>query len=40
MNDFSKVWKNEKSFNLCQNGKGTTIFSCFDVMLESKGFDL
>jgi hypothetical protein len=40
MNKISKVWQNEKSFNLCQNGKGTTICSCFDVMLEGKGFDL
>jgi hypothetical protein len=40
MNKISKVQQNEKSFNLCQNGKGTTICSCFYVMLEGKGFDL
>jgi hypothetical protein len=26
MNNFAKVRQNEKYFNLCQNGKGTTIY--------------
>jgi hypothetical protein len=26
MNNFSKVWQNEKYFNLCQNGKGTMVY--------------
>jgi hypothetical protein len=28
INNFSKVQQNEKELNLCQNGKGTTIFKC------------